>query len=70
MLFGLARMRRSKVGRAFASRGARLFNARISTIGSRAEDIFQITDRNNQPIHDLKQQEKLKNTIIELVGDQ
>ena len=60
----------SKVGRAFASRGARLFNARISTIGSRAEDIFQITDRKNQPIHDLKQQEKLKNTIIELVGDQ
>ena len=58
----------SKVGRAFASGGARLFNARISTIGSRAEDIFQITDRDNLPIDDLALRETLKKTIIELVG--
>ena len=58
----------SKVGRAFSLCGLRLFNARISTIGSRAEDIFYLTDRNNQPLTDASRLQELKATVIGLVG--
>ena len=58
----------SKVGRAFSLCSARLFNARISTIGSRAEDIFYLTGQNNQPLSDAAEMQELKDTIIGLVG--
>ena len=58
----------SKVGRAFSLCGMRLFNARISTIGSRAEDIFYLTGQDNLPLSDPAQQQELKETIIGLVG--
>jgi [protein-PII] uridylyltransferase len=45
-----------------------LFNARISTIGSRAEDIFYLTGQNNQPLSDAAEMQELKDTIIGLVG--
>ena len=58
----------SKVGRAFSLCGVRLFNARISTIGSRAEDIFYLTGQDNQPLSDEAEMQELKDTIIGLVG--
>lgn len=58
----------SKVGRAFSLCGLRLFNARVSTIGSRAEDIFYLTDRNNQPLTDPSRMQELKDAVIGLVG--
>ena len=58
----------SKVGRAFSLSGARLFNARISTIGSRAEDIFYLTGQDNLPLRDFTQMQELKDTIVGLVG--
>lgn len=58
----------SKVGRAFSLCGLRLFNARISTIGSRAEDIFYLTGQDNLPISDPAHRQALKDTIIGLVG--
>jgi [protein-PII] uridylyltransferase len=49
----------SQVGRAFTECEVRLLNAKIATLGSRAEDIFHIADRNNQPLSDNRQIECL-----------
>ncbi|MBI5040798.1 MAG: [protein-PII] uridylyltransferase [Gammaproteobacteria bacterium] len=45
----------SAVGHAFTACGVRLQNARIATFGSRAEDVFYITDTHNQPLPDTIQ---------------
>lgn len=58
----------SKVGRAFSLCGVRLFNARISTIGSRAEDIFYLTGQDHQPLTDPAKMQEIKETITGLVG--
>ncbi len=39
----------ASIGWFFADRGVRLQNARIATFGERAEDVFYITDKHNQP---------------------
>ena len=58
----------SQVGRAFTECGVRLLNAKIATLGSRAEDIFYITDRNNQPLVDEKQYECLEKSLRKHLG--
>lgn len=58
----------SKVGQAFTQCGIHLYNARISTIGSRAEDIFYITDAYDQTLSDPTQRQLLSESIINLVG--
>lgn len=40
----------AEVGYAFASCGARLHNAKIATMGERAEDVFFLTDRHNHAL--------------------
>jgi [protein-PII] uridylyltransferase len=40
----------SHIGRAFADCKIRLLNAKIVTLGSRAEDVYYITDQDNQPL--------------------
>ena len=45
----------SQVGKAFTECGVRLLNARITTLGSRVEDIFEITDLNDRPLKDADQ---------------
>lgn len=47
-----------------------LSNARVATYGERAEDIFYITDKNEQPIHDSAQLNCLAQTIGELLNHQ
>jgi [protein-PII] uridylyltransferase len=42
----------SRIGRAFADCNIRLLNAKIVTLGSRAEDVYYITDQHNQPLSD------------------
>ena len=42
----------SRIGRAFADCKIRLLNAKIVTLGSRAEDVYYITDQHNQPLSD------------------
>ncbi|NJD06446.1 MAG: [protein-PII] uridylyltransferase [Methylococcaceae bacterium] len=59
----------SKVGQAFQQVGIRLNNAKISTIGSRAEDIFYVTGADDAPLDDPELREKLKAALIEWVGD-
>jgi [protein-PII] uridylyltransferase len=55
----------SEVGRAFAACNIRLQHARIATLGAEVEDIFFITDRNNQPLKDDRQMECLKQAVMD-----
>lgn len=54
----------AKISRAFVETGVRVHNAKIATMGERAEDLFQITDLNNQPITDEKLQETISSKLI------
>ncbi|MFN2309478.1 MAG: [protein-PII] uridylyltransferase [Gammaproteobacteria bacterium] len=54
----------SAVGRAFNTCGVRLQNARIATFGSRAEDVFYITDTGNRPLTS-EDQERLRAQLID-----
>jgi len=53
----------SRVGRAFADCDVRLLNAKIVTLGSRAEDVYFITDHNDQPLSKPEQFECLEKTL-------
>ena len=58
----------AKIAAALVKNGIRLQNAKIATFGERAEDIFFITDRELQPITDQARRGKLKDTIVEMLG--
>ncbi|MCB1760113.1 MAG: [protein-PII] uridylyltransferase [Gammaproteobacteria bacterium] len=53
----------SQVGYAFADCGIRLINAKIATIGAEADDTFFITDRDNRPLQEREQIERLERAI-------
>ncbi|MEW8657778.1 MAG: [protein-PII] uridylyltransferase [Candidatus Thiodiazotropha endolucinida] len=55
----------SNVGQAFAECKIRLKHSKITTLGAQVEDIFFITDRDNQPILDEERLNCLKNTVVE-----
>jgi len=59
----------SKVGQAFGKTGVRLRDARIATIGCRAEDIFRVTDRKGQPLGDETLKIQLRDALHEFVGE-
>ena len=54
----------SVVGRAMQNCGVRLHDARIATIGERAEDYFYITDFADQPVADEEIREQLRTSIV------
>ncbi len=54
----------SKIGRAFVQQDIHLHSAKITTIGSRAEDMFYITDNQSHPITDLDRQEQIRKEIL------
>jgi [protein-PII] uridylyltransferase len=54
----------SKIGRIFIKQGISLHSAKISTIGSRAEDMFYITDIKLQPITDQARQQQIREEIL------
>ncbi len=58
----------SRVGIALAGCDVRLHGAKIATYGSRVEDIFFITDKEDQPITDPIKFESLTNFIIEMLS--
>ncbi|MGR9012489.1 MAG: [protein-PII] uridylyltransferase [Gammaproteobacteria bacterium] len=58
----------SKIGRAFVKKDIHLHNAKITTIGSRAEDMFYITDSQSQPITDPVRQEQISKEILKMLG--
>ncbi len=57
----------SKIGRAFVQKNIHLHNAKITTIGSRAEDMFYITDNRSQPITDPARQEQIREEILKML---
>ncbi len=54
----------SQVGRVFNKNDINLHSARITTIGSRVEDMFYITDLQSQPLSDPDRQERLRDELI------
>jgi [protein-PII] uridylyltransferase len=59
----------SRVGRAFLDCRVRLQNAKIATMGARAEDVFYITDFDNQPLREDAQFECLERSIHKYLDD-
>ncbi len=59
----------SRVGRVFTASGLRVHNARIATLGERAEDVFFVTDLHNQPIKDVREQERIRDMLVRELGD-
>lgn len=57
----------SKIGQALMLCGVRLQNAKIATLGARVEDVFFITDKDNEPLTDPAQMECLRSRIIEML---
>ncbi|MDI1301055.1 MAG: [protein-PII] uridylyltransferase [bacterium] len=55
----------ARVGRLFMEAGVELHNARIATLGERAEDVFFITDKQHHPISDPAVCEQLANSLRE-----
>lgn len=54
----------AKVGRIFLDFDLSLQNAKIATLGERVEDVFFVTDANNQPLSDPELCARLQQTII------
>jgi [protein-PII] uridylyltransferase len=54
----------SQVGLAFVEQGVYLHNAKITTIGARVEDMFYVTDKNEQLISDSAQQARIRLAIM------
>ncbi|HHQ43136.1 MAG TPA: [protein-PII] uridylyltransferase [Chromatiales bacterium] len=54
----------SRVARAFAECGVRLQNARIATVGARAEDVFFVTDARGEPLRDRSRLERLRERLV------
>ncbi|MBU6510042.1 MAG: hypothetical protein KGQ73_07665, partial [Gammaproteobacteria bacterium] len=59
----------SVIGQALAQCEARLWNAKITTVGERAEDVFFITDATNRPLEDAAARERLRQTLLERIGE-
>jgi [protein-PII] uridylyltransferase len=53
----------SRIGQAFADCNISLLNAKIATLGSRAEDVFYITDQHNKPLTDASRIECIEKAI-------
>ena len=54
----------STIGRAFTELGIQLHDAKITTIGSRAEDMFYISDQNAQPINSEAERQRIRSTLL------
>ena len=57
----------SKIGQAFLLQNIDLHSAKITTIGSRAEDMFYITDQHLQAITDTDKQEQIREEILNVL---
>ena len=57
----------STIGQAFSELEIQLHNAKITTIGSRAEDMFYISDQLGQPLEDETRKHQLRDKILSLL---
>lgn len=60
----------ARIGCALKSCNIRLHDAKIHTVGERAEDVFLISDTNNVAIDNLEKQNELKQALIELIEEE
>ncbi len=58
----------SKIGQAFLQQQIHLHSAKITTIGSRVEDVFYVTDVNKSPILDLAKLDFLKEVMLKFLA--
>ena len=58
----------SKIGQVFLQQHIHLHNAKITTIGSRVEDMFYVTDANELPIMEVKKLETLENVMLKFLA--
>jgi len=59
----------ARISRAFLESDIRVHNARVSTMGEKAEDSFHITNLNNQPITDASEQQRLADKLISVLDE-
>ena len=59
----------SIIGQALAQYGIRLWNAKITTVGERAEDVFFITDASNRPLENAAARESLRAALLARLGE-
>jgi [protein-PII] uridylyltransferase len=59
----------ARVGRIFLDFDLSLQNAKIATLGERVEDVFFVTDANNQPLSDPELCIRLQDAIIQQLSD-
>jgi len=57
----------SQIGQAFIRQNINLHSAKITTIGSRAEDMFYVTDLQNQPINDPHSQQQIHDEMLNML---
>ena len=57
----------SKIGRAFINQQVNLLSAKITTIGSRAEDMFYVTDQQLRPITDADKQNQIREEMLKML---
>lgn len=60
----------SKIGQVFIQQGIQLHNAKITTIGARAEDMFYVTDERGLLIADLNKQSQIREAILAILEGQ
>jgi [protein-PII] uridylyltransferase len=59
----------ASIGRAFIDLGVQLHDAKITTIGSRVEDMFSITDQQFRPINDEKVLANIQEVLLSILED-
>ncbi len=59
----------SLIGQALGQCQIRLQNAKITTVGERAEDVFFITDSHDHPIEDPMVREQLRSALLSRLGE-
>jgi [protein-PII] uridylyltransferase len=59
----------AQIGQVFNQQNIKLHNAKITTIGSRVEDVFYITDSSFRPLADPIKQEQLRKELLNVLGN-
>ena len=59
----------SAVGQALTASRLRLHNAKITTIGEQADDIFYVTEDDGQPLIDAKRQAEVHRAIMQALDE-